>query len=160
MIPFVLKNRTKLPAEREPCAHHAFDRRLQIWVNTKSGLPVVVEMQQRASEFGETLITATAEGVDQSEGTNLDASQFGETTMTKAPGEGPDYSHVDGFSSSTFGESTKMTIRQEATGQEDLLSALASQFGETTITRVQREGVDQFEALSPVDNGDASKEAF
>ena len=109
MIPFVLRNRTKLPAEPKPCSHHVFDKRLQLWINTKSSLPVVLEMQHRESEFGETLITATAEGVDQSERANLDASQFGETTVTKAPGEGVDYSDFGTLSSSAFGELTKLT---------------------------------------------------
>jgi hypothetical protein len=137
MVPFVLRGCTELPPEPAPHSHYVFDKWLQVWVNTKTSRPVVVEMQHRQSEFGETLITATAEGVDQSEATGLDASefgetsltrstegvdqsegtsfeisQFGETTMTKSPGEGVDYDHFGSFASSVFGESTKMTIRE------------------------------------------------
>lgn len=91
MTPFILQGRKILEPETGPSVEHTYDRHLQLWVDRDSGTPVVSRLQNqiRASNFGETTITETREGADQSEVTTLSASQFGETTMTKAP-EGTD----------------------------------------------------------------------
>jgi len=43
----------------------------------------------QASQFGETTLTRTREGADQTEDTSLEGSQFGETTLTNTQ-EGAD----------------------------------------------------------------------
>ena len=90
--------------------HHYHPLR-QLWVSTESGEPLVVgHIRGRrapiaSSEFGETSLTRTIEGADQSEGRigqvscsdtsltagKLLASQFGETLVTET-GEGVDQS--------------------------------------------------------------------
>jgi hypothetical protein len=79
---------------------------MQIWVCARTGEPLVLLRTQQdgrtlaASEFGETTLTKTVEGADQSEGRvdasfassgyrGVSASQFGETTLTES-GEGAD----------------------------------------------------------------------
>lgn len=120
MTPFVLLGRKKLPPEDAPSPDHAYDASKQLWIDSTSGVPLVLRMQGHAprSQYGETTITETREGADQSEGASFQLSQFGETTLTKTR-EGADQS--EGI---------------------DLLQA--SQFGETVQTRT-REGVDQTE---------------
>jgi hypothetical protein len=82
--PFILWERQPLPAESAPMHEHRYDPQRQLWINATTGVPVVAEScAHRASQFGETSITETREGADQSEVSSLSASQFGETTMTK-----------------------------------------------------------------------------
>ena len=101
MTPFLLIGRTKLPPESAPSDQEVYDEHLQLWINKKSGTPLVSCMQTqaqpetqedadqadavtlRASEFGETTLTRTREGADQTESSTLQATQFGETTITK-----------------------------------------------------------------------------
>ena len=56
-------------------------------------MPSVSCMRTHAqpTQFGETTLTETREGVDQTEGNTLQASQLGETTLTKTR-EGADQS--------------------------------------------------------------------
>jgi hypothetical protein len=146
MTPFVLKGCTKLPAEPEPHGDHIFDRCLQVWVNRKSGLPVVVEMQTKQSQFGETILTKTTEGVDQSEISGLEASQFGETRVTRSEAEGADRIDFGGLSQSVFGEDTRKTVAPEPADTSDFNDELMSQFGETSLTETH-EGADQPDML-------------
>ena len=85
MTPFILKCRTQLPPETIPSDDWVYDRHQQLWIERKSGAPVVTRLrtEAQASQFGETTRTMTMEGVDQPEVTTLQASQFGETTITK-----------------------------------------------------------------------------
>jgi hypothetical protein len=146
MTPFVLRDCRELPPEPGPSGDQEFDRRLQLWVCKESGLPLVLSMQARDSTFGETTITETREGVDQPDTSNMSASQFGETTITRSDGEGADQPFFSDLSSSQFGETTRLRVTELA-AQATLLDDLASQFGETTLTKTQ-EGVDQPEIFA------------
>ena len=123
MTPFILKGSKKLPDESTLPIEHAYDRLRQLWINQHSGKPVIIELQGQpaASSFGETPITETHEGADQPDIASLEVSQFGETTITRAPHEGVD-----------------------PASPTDLLW---SQFGETTMTKTE-EGIDQTEISS------------
>lgn len=105
--PFVLQTRVALPPDPTPAGEHYYDYTRQIWVNATTDMPVVAEYNtQQASKFGETSITETREGADQSEVSTINASRFGETSFTKT-----------------------------AEGHDQGESVLASKFGETSITR-------------------------
>lgn len=108
MTPFILKGATKIPDEDAPTEGHSYDSDLQLWVDTRTGVPLVsaavatkdCELRKahaeeylvntdsaparpmKASPFGETLLTRTTEGIDQSEATAFSASPFGETLHT------------------------------------------------------------------------------
>lgn len=148
MTPFVLLGRKKLPRENAPSSEHVYDADLQLWIDRSSGVPLVSCMQAHAqrSQFGETTMTETREGVDQSEGTIFQASQFGETTLTKTR-KGADQSEgAAAFRASQFGETTHTRTR-EGTDQTESTTLQASQFGETTFTNT-REGVDLNEIVA------------
>src|SRR5882762_4439875 len=148
MTPFVLLGRKKLPPDSAPSPEHVYDDDRQLWIDRSSGIPLVLSMQAHAqrSQFGETTMTETREGVDQSEGTTFQASQFGETTLTKTR-EGADQSEgAANFQASQFGETTHIASRE---GVDEIENTVfhASQFGETTNTRT-REGTDQTEGTT------------
>jgi hypothetical protein len=130
-----------------------------VWISKKSGLPIILGMQREQSEFGETTITATVEGADQSEISTLAASQFGETRVTRSEGEGTDQPAFATLSSSQFGESTKVTRTPEPLGDPNFFDGFSSQFGETTLTKTQ-EGTDQPETSLPLSELTISSEAF
>jgi len=112
-VPFVARQRTPLPATDSAGTTHHYHPLHQLWVSAKSGEPLVVgHVRSRhaplaRSEFGETSLTRTSEGADQSEAHNgqascadtsltdtrgkLLASQFGETLVTETS-EGVDQS--------------------------------------------------------------------
>jgi hypothetical protein len=111
-IPFVARHRTPLRSDPKAGPEHYYDPLEQLWVSADSGEPLVMRHIGTArsalggSQFGETMMTKTSEGVDQSEGRVdedsdssgaraaapvLSASQFGETTLTES-GEGTDQS--------------------------------------------------------------------
>jgi hypothetical protein len=108
MMPFVfvLEGRRRLEPQAEPTADQAYDEHLQIWIDRRSRLPLVIAMQAQHSRFGETTITETREGADQPEISNLLASQFGETTITRGEGEGADQAVWSDVLTSQFGETT------------------------------------------------------
>src|SRR5882762_5221913 len=140
MTPFVLLGRKKLPPDSAPSPEHVYDDDRQLWIDRSSGIPLVLSMQAHAqrSQFGETTMTETREGVDQSEGTTFQASQFGETTLTKTregadQSEGADEIENTVFHASQFGETTNTRTR-EGTDQTEGTTLQASQFGETTLT--------------------------
>ena len=145
MTPFVLLGRKKLPPEGAPSPDYAYDVSKQLWIDGISGIPLVLRMQghTQRSQYGETTITETREGADQSEGTAFLATQFGETTIT-ATREGADQSEGTVFQMSQFGETTLTKTREGADQTEGIDFLHASQFGETIQTRT-REGVDQTE---------------
>lgn len=119
--PFVLKGRESLPSETKASEAEKYDPVKQIWVDAASGKPLVEAMAGRStsSQFGETVLTETSEGVDCTEMAQLQASQFGETVMTKS---------IEGV---------------DQVGE----SPVASQFGETVHTAT-KEGVDTSEGTS------------
>ena len=111
-IPFVARRRTPLRSDPKAGPEHHYDPLQQLWVSADSGEPLVVRHIRAArsalggSQFGETVVTRSSEGVDQSEGridedsdtsgaraaaTVLSASEFGETMVTES-GEGTDQS--------------------------------------------------------------------
>jgi hypothetical protein len=112
-VPFVARQRTPLPASDSAGPTHHYHPLHQLWVSAESGEPLVVgHVRSRraplaSSEFGETSLTRTTEGADQSEGRigqvsssdtsltagrgKLLASQFGETLVTETS-EGVDQS--------------------------------------------------------------------
>lgn len=144
MTPFVLTGRRKLPPESDPADEHIYDEYRQLWIDKKSGTPLVSCVQTKAqpSQFGETTITETREGADQVEVATLQASKFGETTITKTM-EGADQFEITTLPASQFGETT-VTATLEGTDQTEVATLQASKFGETTFTRT-REGHDQTE---------------
>lgn len=143
--PFVLKGRESLPPEPSATRSEWYDPERQIWVDSSTRRPLVEVMsgQIRGSQFGETSLTETREGVDCSEITSLRPSQFGETVVTKTR-EGVDCQY-DGLMSSQFGETT-VTRSQEGIDQSRHPIA-SSQFGETVQTAT-KEGVDVSEGAS------------
>ena len=146
MTPFVLLSRKKLPAERLPSDDEVYDERLQLWINKKTGTPLVDEMRTHVqTRFGESTVTESREGVDQPEVAGFEASRFGETTMTDTV-EGVDQVEIATFDASPFGETT-LTRTHEGADQSEGAVFEASQYGETTLTKTS-EGADQAEITS------------
>ncbi|WP_319406139.1 hypothetical protein [uncultured Desulfosarcina sp.] len=95
-----------------------YDNDRQIWVDKQTNLPLVETFnKQKFSNYGETIMTETKEGVDQSE--VLSSSDFGETIST-ATNEGIDQREIVNQDSSTdFGE-TIMTKTSEGIDQREI----------------------------------------
>ncbi len=112
--------RFKETIEDEPeCKLASYDNELQIWIDNRTKKPLVESFNNRqCSDYGETLITETKEGIDQPE--ILSSSDFGETIIT-VTSEGIDQTEICHQGSST-------------------------QFGETILTKTS-EGIDQQEAF-------------
>ena len=93
MTPYILLGCKELPPESAPSPDHVYDDHRQLWIEKKSGMPLVLCKRAHAqrTQFGETTFTETREGVDQTEGNAVQASRFGETTLTKTQ-EGADQS--------------------------------------------------------------------
>lgn len=158
MTPFILKGRRKLPPESAPSNEQVYDEYRQLWIDKKSGTPVVscVRTQAQPSQFGETTITETREGADQVEVATLQASKFGETTITKTM-EGADQFEISTLLPSQFGETT-VTATLEGADQTEVAMLQASKFGETTFTRT-REGHDQTEGTPASHSGETADTA-
>ncbi len=120
MTVIVLEGRQPLAPDRPLSADYHYDVERQIWIDEREGLPLVEVLinVNSATNFGETLITATREGVDQSEISTLGSTQVGETTMTKTH-EGADQSEITSLTASTFGETT-ITRTHEGADQREL----------------------------------------
>lgn len=125
MTPFILKCRTKLPSEDRPSDDCIYDQHEQIWIEITTGNPVVMRSGRcvKASQFGETSLTESHEGVDQPDVATLRASSFGETTHTAAI-EGVDEPHMAILRASQFGETT-ITKAPEGTDQANVITELA-----------------------------------
>src|SRR5271157_1746831 len=119
VTPYILLGRKRLPPERSPSTEHVYDEQQQIWIDRSSGIPLVCGIRENAqpSQFGETVMTESGEGVDQPEGGSFQASEFGETIFTAT---------------------------REGLDQTEGSVSLASEFGETILTKTI-EGVDQTE---------------
>lgn len=117
MTPFILRERRKLPPDSGPSPDHEFDESRQVWMHLPSGRPLVVAVRDRnaATPFGETTITETKEGHDESEIASHLGTPFGETTLTKT-----------------------------SEGRNETEMTFMTNFGETTYT-ASREGTDQRE---------------
>lgn len=103
-VPFVARFRKLLSSPAPPGPEHRYDSIQQIWVCAHTGEPLVLLPTRQdvpvlaASNFGETTLTKTMEGSDQSEGRvdtecdplqllgyrGVSASQFGETSLTES----------------------------------------------------------------------------
>jgi hypothetical protein len=89
--PFVLRRPTPIPGDTLPSSNEFYDPHLQIWISRKHSRPLVSIKSENSSseptEFGETVITETREGIDQMErivgADDIRASDFGETVLTK-----------------------------------------------------------------------------
>lgn len=122
MTPYILLGRKELRPESAPLPEHVYDEHRQLWIDKRSGIPLVSCLRSTAkpTEFGETTLTQTREGADQPQRTSLQASEFGETTHTRS---------------------------REGVDQVESASLQASQLGETTMTKT-REGIDQTEGVN------------
>jgi len=147
MTPFILEGRKKLPPEPAPSANEQFDQVRQIWIDRKTGEPLVARLRsgKRASQYGETSITESGEGADQPE-RSIEASPYGKTSLTKTR-EGADMTEISSLDASSYGE-TSHTASREGADQPDR-SVEASPYGETIETRT-REGVDQAEISTEI----------
>lgn len=112
-IPFVARFRKLLRAPAPVGPEHLYDSARQLWLCARTGYPLVLRHARHgvavlaATEFGETSLTRTIEGTDQSEGhadrgfasaaslgrSRLSASQFGETSFTETV-EGTDHAET------------------------------------------------------------------
>jgi hypothetical protein len=126
MVPYVLKGCEKIPNDTGLPDEVIYDSSRQIWTLSETGQPFVSARcdQAQASTYGETSLSETREGADQSEIATLQASTYGETALTK-----------------TF---------EGADQPEGTLTS--SQYGETAVTATQ-EGVDQSEVASMTEVG-------
>lgn len=106
-----------IPGKTEP-EFVSYDNDRQIWIDNQSNQPLVETLNdQKCSKYGETLITETGEGVDQSE--VLSNSDFGETIYT-ATNEGVDQREmIDQNFSTDFGE-TLITKTSEGVDQREI----------------------------------------
>ncbi|WP_428673345.1 hypothetical protein [Reyranella sp.] len=147
MKPFILREKLKLASEPAPSTQHTYDQVRQIWIDRKSGKPLVMLLERGSlsSQFGETTLTETREGVDQTESSNVHDSQFKETALTGTR-EAAKQREVIALRPSQFGE-TSTTATLEGVDQSDTSVALSSPFGETTITKTF-EGTDQREVTA------------
>ncbi len=120
MTPFILQGRTKLPPEAEPSDRETYDRYLQIWIDKETACPLVESVRTtiHSSQFGETTLTETREGTDQTEFITPQASPFGETMMTKTV-EGADQFEVATLQPTNFGETVR-TMSREGTDQTEI----------------------------------------
>lgn len=122
---FILINREALTPEVMPPKEIHYDDKLQIWVDQETGKSIVLQSFENSpkiicSDFGETTMTKTQEGADQTE--TIGFSDFGETAITETR-EGADQTEMIGFSD--FGE-TRLTATREGADQAEIFSLLPS----------------------------------
>jgi len=120
MTAFILRGRKELPTEDASQTNEIYDPNQQLWLDIETRVPVVSMLRTIVdpTKFGETLLTATREGADQSEVSALQGTQFGETSMTKTL-EGADQGEVISLEASTFGETT-ITRTHEGADQREI----------------------------------------
>lgn len=150
MSPFILEGRKKLPPEPAASSEEEYDQQRQLWVDRKSQEPLVSQLHRgvEASQYGETTLTETREGADQTDSA-FQASSYGETTVTKTR-EGADMTEASAWDASSYGETIKTATREGADQPDRAIGA--SSYGETIETRT-REGADQTELSAPTDSG-------
>lgn len=143
-IPFVLASRKRLPESIPQPSSAWYDVTRGLWFDEGSDRPLICTLGGNGpTKFGETLITDSFEGADQSESSAvLSVSTHGETLMTRTV-EGADHPECGDFlRASDFGE-TLMTKTMEGSDQRELAS---SQYGETSKTATA-EGMDHGESI-------------
>lgn len=119
MTPFILKGAVKIEPDDESSTEYFYDRDLQVWVNHRTGVPVILSNDDPSpTRYGETTMTETREGADQTEITQIHASRFGETSLTKTF-EGADQGEGSGLTASRFGE-TSLTRTQEGVDEREV----------------------------------------
>lgn len=109
MTPFILKGAIPIPSEAVLLTEHLYDSQQQLWINSRTGVPLILsDMPADTSTYGETTTTRAArEGTDQ---INLvHASIYGETTLTKTC-EGTDQSEITAFMTFQHNEAPKTPI--------------------------------------------------
>lgn len=130
MKSFILKGATIIPPEPPMPSEDVYDSELQIWVDGTSGIPVILSsMNVDLTRYGETTITETREGTDQTEVTSLNETRYGETTLTRTI-EGADQSEIAAFSGSRFGE-TGVTSTTEGIDQSEVSTIWSADFNAT-----------------------------
>ena len=91
IFPYALKERSLVEGGGLSISGATYDSLRQMWIHEETGRPWVEWAQESApSPYGETAITETHEGVDQSE---VVSSQIGETAFTRTH-EGADQSEA------------------------------------------------------------------
>ena len=120
--PFILMDMIEMDRDEIPPSEHAYDSVLQLWIDLRTRTPLVSHLRENlASQFGETTLTATREGTDQTE--------IASTGLRALPGV------LDACTAEAPSCGHKTQTQRP------------SQFGETTITRTS-EGVDSTEVSS------------
>ena len=118
MTPFILKGATEIPPEPAPPPEHVYDPQLQLWIDNRTGVPLVISsVGANATRYGETTVTETREGVDQPETNSILASRFGETTITKTK-EGTDQSELAALAPIGLDETTTAATVEGADNPE------------------------------------------
>jgi hypothetical protein len=147
MTPFILEGRKKLPPEPAPSTEEEYDQVRQLWIDRKSGEPLVCRIRRamQSSQYGETSVTETREGADQADSV-FEATPYGETSMTKTR-EGADRTESSAWDASAFGKTIHTATCEGADQPEGSLGA--SPYGETIETRT-REGADQTEVSGQI----------
>lgn len=113
--PFVLRGRQQLPRGARPLPDHQYDSDLQLWIDQKSGKPVVLGLARdgvTGSAAAETEANNSEEGVGDPK--RLGQSQFGETSFTKTL-EGADT--AEGIRMTPYGETIKTQVLAEGIDQ-------------------------------------------
>lgn len=91
--PVVLLGTLPQIPKAEPVTGTRYCHEQQLWIDA-DGVPIVMKQaNSKASDFGETTVTLTREGIDQTESEISLASDYGETTFTKTS-EGHDATEV------------------------------------------------------------------
>lgn len=117
--PFVFRDADRLPTSEALDRGRSYDPKRQLWIDDETGEAWVLyqaRLQQgdrSRTRYGETLITQTTEGIDESEG--VQATEVGETMITRTS-ERPDESEAVG--ASEFGETliTKTSEEPDQSG--------------------------------------------
>jgi hypothetical protein len=119
-VPFVARHRKLLTPSESAGPSHVYDGFRQLWVCAVSGEPLVVRHARQASlslvpsEFGETAMTKTVEGIDQSEGRGVSGGCADEASLP---------TRSRGLAASRFGE-TLLTMTAEGVDQSERATGL------------------------------------
>lgn len=128
MKSLILKGAVQLPVESKPPSNHVYDYERQIWIDTIRNEPVIFQIsQQMATRFGETMITETREGVDQSEIASLDITSH---STSEVDIQNPNSCISFQFEATRFGETT---ITKTAEGV-DVVEVISEYYTDTNVT--------------------------
>lgn len=122
MRPFILREAITLPPSVDPPIEHIYDQTLQLWIDSQTGIPVVsLEGATAATRHGETLLTATREGADQSESATIDVPVPHDATGTRTNDRGRS-AEAHSLTATRYGE-TAMTETREGADTSEAASA-------------------------------------